>query len=178
MTTVAVPDDPSLVDASEVARALATDIDQGLPSQEVARRLAEDGPNRLRAAATAPAWQRVVRQFRNPLVYLLLAAIAIALAAWGVEGWVGWPIDAVVIAGGIAGGTPWLPGERWLRRLQNEAQMLLHAHPVNLARMARGALAVNSVWIHGAGAPADPVSRRTTSAGWLPTFRRTRCARR
>ena len=57
--------------------------------------------------------------------------------------------------------TPWLPGERWLRRLQNEAQMLLHAHPVNLARMARGALAVNSVWIHGAGAPAGqalPVS--------------------
>lgn len=38
----------------------------------------------------------------------------------------------------------------------NEAQMLLHAHPVNEAREARGELAINSVWLWGSGrAPKD-----------------------
>jgi len=39
--------------------------------------------------------------------------------------------------------------------LLNELQMLLHAHPVNAAREARGELAVNSVWFWGAG-PLPP----------------------
>jgi hypothetical protein len=42
------------------------------------------------------------------------------------------------------------PGKRW-RRLLNEAQMLLHAHPVNQAREARGEPPVNSLWLWGAG---------------------------
>jgi hypothetical protein len=49
---------------------------------------------------------------------------------------------------------PWLPSQRearLLRRLQNEAQMLLHAHPLNAAREAAGALPVNSVWLWGCG---------------------------
>lgn len=50
--------------------------------------------------------------------------------------------------------TPWLPAERWLRRLQNEAQMLLHEHPVNQARAARGLPLANSVWLYGGGASA------------------------
>jgi hypothetical protein len=38
----------------------------------------------------------------------------------------------------------------------NEAQMLLHAHPVNEAREARGERAINSVWLWGSGAgPRD-----------------------
>ena len=42
----------------------------------------------------------------------------------------------------------------------NELQMLLHEHPVNLAREARGELAVNSVWLWGGGTrPAAPVQR-------------------
>jgi len=36
--------------------------------------------------------------------------------------------------------------------LLNELQMLLHDHPVNVAREARGEAAVNSVWFWGAGA--------------------------
>ncbi|MDL2339179.1 MAG: hypothetical protein QFE16_15175, partial [Pseudomonadota bacterium] len=40
---------------------------------------------------------------------------------------------------------------RWVRRLQNEVQMLLHQHPVNNAREARGALPVNSFWLSGCG---------------------------
>lgn len=48
----------------------------------------------------------------------------------------------------------WLPEgprARLLRRLQNEVQMLLYAHPINEAREARGALAVNSFWLSGCG---------------------------
>jgi len=37
------------------------------------------------------------------------------------------------------------------RRLMNEAQMLLHAHPVNERRAARGLPVVNSVWPWGGG---------------------------
>lgn len=49
---------------------------------------------------------------------------------------------------------PFLPGGEdgpmW-RRVFNEAQMVLHEHPCNLAREARGALTINSVWLWGAG---------------------------
>ncbi len=40
---------------------------------------------------------------------------------------------------------------RLVRRLQNEVQMLLHEHPLNQAREALGAWAVNSVWLSGCG---------------------------
>ena len=46
----------------------------------------------------------------------------------------------------------WMPEARGLRTLQNEAQMLLHNHPLNEAREAQGRLPVNSVWISGSGA--------------------------
>ena len=49
-------------------------------------------------------------------------------------------------------------GSIWRRRM-NEAQMVLHAHPVNQAREARGELPVNSVWFWGAGEPG-PIPRR------------------
>ena len=49
-------------------------------------------------------------------------------------------------------------GSAWRRRM-NEAQMVLHAHPGNEAREARGELSVNSVWFWGAGEPG-PVPRR------------------
>ena len=49
-------------------------------------------------------------------------------------------------------------GSVWRRRM-NEAQMVLHAHPGNEAREARGELPVNSVWFWGAG-ELGPVPRR------------------
>lgn len=56
---------------------------------------------------------------------------------------------------------PWLPAGRdarpW-RRLQNELQMLLHEHPLNAGREARGLLPVNNAWLSGCGIlPADPL---------------------
>ncbi|HEY7239380.1 MAG TPA: hypothetical protein VH600_09440 [Burkholderiales bacterium] len=68
-------------------------------------------------------------------------------------------VDLAIRAGGEA-------GKRWAALL-NEAQMLLHEHPVNAAREARGEPAVNSLWLWGAGsAPRVPASRwRSVSAG-------------
>ena len=54
----------------------------------------------------------------------------------------------------------WLPGtttSACLRRLQNEMQMLLYTHPLNDARQARGQRSVNSFWISGSGALAQPL---------------------
>lgn len=42
--------------------------------------------------------------------------------------------------------------------LMNEVQMLLHRHPVNEARQARGVPEVNSVWFWGAGKLSEPAT--------------------
>ncbi|HWS74746.1 MAG TPA: cation-translocating P-type ATPase [Quisquiliibacterium sp.] len=97
MTTETL-DDPSVLDAEAVARALVTDLDRGLSAAEAARRLAEDGPNVLRSAPPRPAWMRLLAQFRDPLVVMLLAAVGISLLAWWLEGMDGAPVDAIVIA--------------------------------------------------------------------------------
>jgi Ca2+-transporting ATPase len=90
--------DPSIQNADEVVKALGADIENGLTAEEAARRLLANGPNELRSAPPHPAWRRILLHFHDPLVYLLLAAVVIALVAWAVEGWVGWPVDAIVIA--------------------------------------------------------------------------------
>jgi hypothetical protein len=63
----------------------------------------------------------------------------------------------------------WLPDRlagRQVRRLQSEVQMLWHAHPVNEAREARGALPVNSFWLWGTGAaPAEASPERADADG-------------
>jgi len=46
------------------------------------------------------------------------------------------------------------PQARLLKRIGNEAQMLLHDTPVNLARQARGQAPINAVWLWGASAQA------------------------
>jgi magnesium-transporting ATPase (P-type) len=89
--------DPSTCEVEAVAAELRVDIERGLTGTEAARRLAADGPNELRSTPPRPAWQRLLAQFRDPLVYLLLAAVGIAAAAWLVEGRHGWPVDAIVI---------------------------------------------------------------------------------
>jgi hypothetical protein len=57
------------------------------------------------------------------------------------------------------------PDAMRLHRWFNEAQMVLHAEPVNEAREARGALPVNSVWLWGAGS-LPRVDRSVFAAAW------------
>lgn len=45
------------------------------------------------------------------------------------------------------------PQARLLRRLQAEVQMLLHQHPLNDEREARGLARINSFWLSGCGVP-------------------------
>ena len=89
--------DPSLLDAGEVADRLGTDPQHGLDPAEAARRLAEHGFNEIEPAAPVPTWRKVLAQFQSPLIYLLLGAAAVSLAAWMIEGSEGWPVDTVVI---------------------------------------------------------------------------------
>jgi P-type E1-E2 ATPase len=93
-----VLDDPSVVAVEAVAEALGTSLRAGLTSAEASRRLREDGPNELRAAPPVPTWRKILAQFQDPLIYLLLGAVVISLVAWVIEGAVGWPVDALVIA--------------------------------------------------------------------------------
>ena len=97
-TATATEPDPSTLDAATVVRMVGSDEVAGLTSEEAARRLEELGPNRLDTSPPVPTWRKVLEHFRDPLIYLLLAAIVISLAAWAVEGAAGVPYDAVVIA--------------------------------------------------------------------------------
>jgi Ca2+-transporting ATPase len=94
----APPIDPSLLDAAEVAGSLGVDPASGLSSAEATERLARAGRNRLDPAAEVPAWRKLLAQFADPLIYLLLAAIGISVVAWALEGAYGVPFEAIVIA--------------------------------------------------------------------------------
>ncbi|HEX9085947.1 MAG TPA: cation-translocating P-type ATPase [Arthrobacter sp.] len=84
--------------ATEALHALGVNPETGLDSDEAERRLGRYGANELRSAPPVPLWRKILRQFQDPLIYLLLAAIAISVLAWAVEGAAGVPIDACVIA--------------------------------------------------------------------------------
>ncbi len=90
--------DPSIDEAADIAAQLDVDSLVGLTGAEAAARLARDGPNELRAKPPVPVWRKILAQFQDPLVYLLLVAIAISLVAWLAEGAHGCPVDAIVIA--------------------------------------------------------------------------------
>lgn len=91
--------DPSLLEMDDLTKQLDVNIDTGLSAHHAAERLKNAGANTLRAAPQVALWRRVLRQFNSPLVYLLLIAIAVIMLAWFIEGAVGLPLDAIVIAG-------------------------------------------------------------------------------
>lgn len=85
-------------DVAQVAAELQTDVGDGLTSEEARARLRQAGPNALAAAEEVPAFKRLVAQFTDPLIYLLVAAAVVSLAAWIADGADGVPWDAIVIA--------------------------------------------------------------------------------
>lgn len=97
MDNVSQADHPCQQAAQLVTERLDVDPSRGLASVEASQRLERDGPNKLDAEAPLSAWRRLLAQFQDPLVCLLLAAVVVTLSVWWVEGAHGWPIDALVI---------------------------------------------------------------------------------
>jgi magnesium-transporting ATPase (P-type) len=64
---------------------------EGLSQAEADRRLQRHGPNRLAESAPVSAWMRLLRQFNNTLLIVLMLAAA-------VTGWMGHWVDTAVIA--------------------------------------------------------------------------------
>ena len=68
--------------------------EQGLTGEEATRRLDEYGPNLLAASGDGEALKILIRQIHNPLIYVLLASTALAMAT-------GKTFDGLVILGVI-----------------------------------------------------------------------------
>jgi P-type Ca2+ transporter type 2C len=80
-----------------VIAALGAELKRGLNFDEARARLARDGPNELTAEAPAPAWRKVLAQFQNVLVVLLLVATAISAGLWLYDGDTALPYEALAI---------------------------------------------------------------------------------
>ena len=91
-------EDPSRQEPQSIAKALKVNPKFGLSLKEAAQRLVQHGPNQLRASKAPPLWRRILAQFQDPLTYLLLGAVAVALSAWAIERHERWPVDALVIS--------------------------------------------------------------------------------
>lgn len=91
-----LPVDPSPVNTHhdlsvhEVVLLHETDPHRGLDADEATRRLERFGPNVLPAASGHGLLRRILRQFHNPLIYVLLSAAAITL-------WLDEYVDSAVI---------------------------------------------------------------------------------
>ncbi|MBT9597513.1 MAG: cation-translocating P-type ATPase [Vitreoscilla sp.] len=74
---------PSLADAhihhaDDLARHLGVDLNAGLAADEVAQRQLQHGPNRLPEPPPRPAWKRLLDQFRDFMILVLLAAAVLS----------------------------------------------------------------------------------------------------
>lgn len=70
----------------------------GLSTAEAQQRLVQHGPNALSEQPPKPFWQRFLRQFQSPLIYILLFALAVDLVIWVGAGAPGLPIEGLAIA--------------------------------------------------------------------------------
>jgi Ca2+-transporting ATPase len=91
-------DECAALEAAAVAQALGVHPDRGLDAAGAAGRLARSGPNELPVDDDHPLTRRVLKQFTDPLILFLLAALTIAWLAWWVEGAQSVPVDVITIA--------------------------------------------------------------------------------
>jgi P-type Ca2+ transporter type 2C len=93
---------PWAEDAAAVAARLGVDPQRGLSSAEAATRLARYGPNQLESEPPVPRWRKLLAQFQDPLVYLLLVAVVVSFVAWLIEGTEEVPFEVIVILAVLA----------------------------------------------------------------------------
>ena len=75
--------DAHRLEGPAVAERLGVLPDRGLTSAEVTERFAQFGPNELAAATRTPAWRRLLAQFTDLLILILIAAAVVAFAVSG-----------------------------------------------------------------------------------------------
>src|SRR5215204_5582283 len=68
--------------AEAVLTALSSNAARGLSSSEVRKRLEQYGHNRLKSAPETSWWKRLLEQFENFLVIILLVAVVISVIEW------------------------------------------------------------------------------------------------
>jgi Ca2+-transporting ATPase len=73
---------PYSIPADVAVTNLGSDVARGLDSAEAKRRLEQYGPNQLKSAPETPWWKRLLEQFENFLVIILLVAIVISVIEW------------------------------------------------------------------------------------------------
>lgn len=130
--------------ADPVALALSTEESQAL--FDAVQPLFADGPGTFHWGA--------------PLRWYLLHPDLDGLACASIDRAIGRNVD-LWLRGDLQAADAPMAGQRWVQRLQSEVQMLLYQHPVNDARLARGALPVNSFWLSGCG-PAQAATAAIT----------------
>jgi len=81
----------------DLVGALESDARRGLTGEEATSRLDRFGRNELAADQPVPAWRRILAQFRDVLVILLLAATVISAALWIYERDAALPYEAIAI---------------------------------------------------------------------------------
>jgi Ca2+-transporting ATPase len=77
-----LPTAPHREPAAAVVAALGSDIAVGLSRTEAHRRLDQYGANQLKSAPEMPWWKRLLEQFQNFLVIILLVATVISMVEW------------------------------------------------------------------------------------------------
>lgn len=92
MTPLDSPSGIHHVGVHDAAKLLESDIERGLGAAEVALRQKKYGPNRMVARHGTPGWRRFLKQFTEPLIYVLIAAASITA-------WLGEYVDAGIIFG-------------------------------------------------------------------------------
>lgn len=140
------------IDVGDRPWGLLTPVHLALGSEQVA--LGDPDALQLDEAASRELFDAVAPLFHSvgvelrwgaPLRWYASHDSLAALPTASLDRVIGRPVDAWI---------PKSPAARLLRRLQSEAQMLLHDHPVNTRREASGLPAVNSLWLSGCGAAA------------------------
>ena len=104
------------MEASEVTKAFEVDTGKGLTVDEANKRLEDYGRNEIPKAAGRTWWQRLLAQFHNVLIYVLIgAAVITALMDHWIDTWV---ILAVVIVNALIGFIQEGKAERALEGIQ------------------------------------------------------------
>ena len=83
--------------ADDVLAELSTSATDGLSADEAAKRLAADGPNKLKEQPKTPIWIRFFQQMADPMVIMLLVAAVISAVTGAIQGEIDFADVAIIL---------------------------------------------------------------------------------